>query len=246
MINLMKGITVKDYPQYTIYEDGTCLNHKTFQIMGTTQTREKVVVSLGGPKGNVYSYSRLVADHFIPRPEIVGKQIVRHKDGDCTNYHVNNLYWCRQGEWLVQYHTPEERHAAREMSRDKYMNKPGIRALRAIGCRNWRKTEKGIYTRNRNHWKEYKVTEPEMGWETFWKTVYTETHRCQVCDVVFIDGTGTGKTTPRTRCLDHHHGSGHIRFIACHKCNTGVLKKHDNQIDKVLQELHRYFKLNDV
>ena len=242
MINLMKGITVKDYPQYTIYEDGTCLNHKTFQIMGTTTTREKVVVSLGGPKGNVYSYSRLVADHFIPRPEIVGKLVVRHKDGDCTNYHVNNLYWCRQGEWLVQYHTPEERHAAREMSRDKYMNKPGIRALRAIGCRNWRKTEKGIYTRNRNHWIADGIVEPCEGWETFWETYKVATH-CELCNVVF---NKEKKASPTQRNLDHDHDSGHVRFICCRTCNSGHLRIRDHRHNYVHKELHRYFKRNDV
>ena len=240
----MKYKTVKNYPQYTIYEDGTCLNHETFKIMGVTTTREKVVVSLGGNKGKLYSYSRLVAEHFIPRPDNIEKPIVLHRDKDITNYHVNNLYWERKGEDVRKYHTQEALDDANLRKRNKYLNKEGIREKRAEGCKNWRKTDYGIFYHRCCHWKEYKIVEPLIGWEAFWQDVYTKTTHCQICNVKFINTIGTKKTCGSSRCLDHDHESGHIRFICCFKCNTGCLNVWDNKRTKLMLELNRYFKIN--
>ena len=46
------------------------------------------IVKLGG---KIYFKHRLVAEQFIPNPD--NKRIVRHINGDRTDYHIDNLYW---------------------------------------------------------------------------------------------------------------------------------------------------------
>ena len=125
----------------------------------------------------------------------------------------------------------------------RYHAKPEKKLMRDNNAKRWRQTDKGKFIRNRNHWIDYGVKEPNEGWETYWET-FKETKRCEVCNIEF-DLSG-GKTRSNGRCLDHHHASGHIRQIICRKCNGGCVKTWDSKMNYVLLDLHRYFRLNDV
>jgi len=103
----------------------------------------------------------------------------------------------------------------------------------------WRQTDRGKFIRNRNHWKEYGVTEPLEGWEEYWEIFKKKTH-CELCNVKFdLDNGGTSKSG---RCLDHHHHSGSIRNVICRGCNISVMRKFDANHDRMLFELQRYFR----
>lgn len=46
-----------------------------------------------------------------------------------------------------------------------------------------------------------------------WQTLFTaQGERCAICKT-----TGT-----RGWCVDHHHGTGQVRGILCHPCNTAI------------------------
>jgi len=232
----MKSCLINDYLQYTIYEDGTILNHETFQILSATITRQKVVVSLtNNKKSKLFAYSRLVAEHFIENPE--NKKIVRHIDGDFTNYHKDNLKWCNQGEWNIKFDNEEDRQKKRkevvQKSRDKHRDE------RLIKEKEWRKTERGNFIRNKNHWIASKMREPDEGWESFYFDTFLKTTKCQLCDIKF----DPDKDYNSQRCLDHDHHSGYKRFICCRKCNTVPIRNFDRLRERCIIELHRYFRL---
>jgi len=99
--------------------------------------------------------------------------------------------------------------------------------------RKWRQTDAGKFRRNVSHWESAGIVEPEIGWRAYWD-IFKVTTNCEVCNIVF----GSNKDNS-VRCLDHHHGSGHIRNILCRKCNktrTGIDGKHKD----VLLDIHRY------
>jgi hypothetical protein len=73
-----------------------------------------------------------------------------------------------------------------------------------------------------------------------WNKLYDEynnTKYCYCCNVKFIDNS-LGKCC---KCLDHHHLSGEIRNIICKSCNNSISKV-DNNMLKVLLDIHRYHK----
>ena len=125
---------------------------------------------------------------------------------------------------------------------DKYMNKPGMEEKRVQWGKAWRATDKGIFTRNRNHWVAAGIKEPNEGWETYWET-FKNKKNCETCGVTFSTDK---KWTSNQKCLDHHHSSGHIRLVVCRKCNGSCVKTWDSKMNYVLLDLHRYFRLNDV
>jgi hypothetical protein len=232
---------INGYPQYTIYEDGTILNHETIQIMGATVTREKIVVTLTkNKKRKLFSYSRLVAEHFIPNPE--NKRIVRHIDGDFRNYHKDNLKWCNQGEWFVKYDNDEDRKEVRKKQFRDSRNKRDKEGKVKQEQKKWRQTDQGKFIRNRNHWIASGMREPEEGWKNFWK-FFKNTTNCEICNVEF---NLSKECTNEQRCLDHDHHSGYKRFICCRKCNSGCIRDYDNLRDKLIIELHRYFRYNNM
>ena len=100
--------------------------------------------------------------------------------------------------------------------------------------RNWRQSDSGKFRRNKSHWSEAGIVEPEIGWRPYWD-IFKETTNCEVCNIVF----GSNKDNS-VRCLDHHHGSGHIRNIICRKCNK-TRWSIDGKHKDVLLELHREF-----
>tara|TARA_R110000737_G_scaffold114881_1_gene147809 strand:- start:821 stop:1234 length:414 start_codon:yes stop_codon:yes gene_type:complete len=119
-------------------------------------------------------------------------------------------------------------------------NNPDRIVKRDENAKRWRKTDKGKFTRNRNHWIEYGVTEPPEGWEEFWESFKLKTN-CEVCNITF--DLDNGATSKKGRCLDHHHHSGAIRNIICRNCNITHMRHFDRKHDNLLFELQRSFRL---
>jgi len=103
----MKEVTIKDFPDYTIREDGTItikakpsyvtskLGKKVTRILKPREisfkgTRTNVKLT-NGEKVSFESVANLVAEHFLPNPHNAKK--VRYKDGNPYNRHVSNLEW---------------------------------------------------------------------------------------------------------------------------------------------------------
>ena len=69
---------------------------------------------------------------------------------------------------------------------------------------------------------------------------YMNITNCELCDCELVKYT---MTNVNRICLEHDHLSGYVRFMCCHKCNQGI-KSVDYKRQKLLLELHRYFRLN--
>jgi hypothetical protein len=92
----MKYCTIKDFPDYILYEDGRVysqprqgttgglLNHKYHNGYPSVLLRKP-------GRSKRYGIHRLLGEHFIPRVE--GKNLVCHKDDNKDNYSLDNLYW---------------------------------------------------------------------------------------------------------------------------------------------------------
>tara|TARA_R110000796_G_C14432136_1_gene421256 strand:+ start:85 stop:804 length:720 start_codon:yes stop_codon:yes gene_type:complete len=235
----MRYETIKGHPNYTIYEDGTILNHDTFYIHKHTHSKGKgsvTRISTGiGVKNSVnITISQQLAIHFIPNPE--NKSRVFYKDKDTTNLTIDNLYWGDYGDHLVKY-TPEEAIEARKERAKRSRNKRDKAGLVKPEQRAWRQSAGGKFVRNRNHWIEAKIREPEEGWEKFYFTKFEPSSHCELCNTAFLPK----EDYMSQRCLDHDHISRYIRFICCRRCNTGPLKNWDHKRIYLMSELHRYF-----
>lgn len=79
---------------YSVSNFGRIRNDVTGKVR-TPQCRYKCSGHLSTHiQGKNYSYSRMVAIHFVPNPE--GHPIVRHFDGNDQNNHYSNLVWGTQ------------------------------------------------------------------------------------------------------------------------------------------------------
>ena len=87
---------IQGFNNYLIYPDGRVYNKKYERFVKTRKLKEDYeIVSLFNIKKCFMSVSRLVAKHFIPNPDNL--PLLRHKDGNTLNNHMNNLEW-------VDYH----------------------------------------------------------------------------------------------------------------------------------------------
>ncbi len=120
-------------------------------------------------------------------------------------------------------------------------NNPEARKKRDENAKRWRQTDKGIFIRNRNHWKAGGITEPLEGWEAYWEE-FKKHKKCELCNVEF--DLENGGTSSQARCLDHHHHSGSIRNVICRSCNRSDMRLFDANHDRMLFELQRYFRNN--
>ena len=219
----MRYETINDFPDYTIYEDGTILNHVRFKILSATKSRNRYVCTLckeGTSKTRV-DIPKLVAEHFVennirkaltPTPFFI--------DGNYDNYHANNL------KWIPRRDRPRELDNNEEI---KEIN------------RRYRQTDKGKFIRNKSHWVADNIREPLEGWRDYYFNTFEPTTHCQLCNCLF----DPDNDYMSQRCLEHDHYSGYIRSICCRRCNTGSMKLFDMKRGYLMLELHRYFNLNN-
>ena len=87
-------LPIPRYPSYLITTDGIVYSTKT------DRERQLVPQSDGSLKVGLYSKGmkmeyvhRLVAETFLSKEKEEHHTIVRHKDGNKSNNHVDNLYW---------------------------------------------------------------------------------------------------------------------------------------------------------
>lgn len=92
-------IRVKDYPNYSVTEDGRVFNHLSDKWATITKlsTFGYKGVSLVNSEGRrSFAVHRLVAQAFIPN--FKNKPEVNHKDHNKINNHASNLEWCTRRE----------------------------------------------------------------------------------------------------------------------------------------------------
>jgi hypothetical protein len=84
---------INNYPDYTIYPDGTILNHKLFIIMTICKDKDGYgTIGLRNKDGRkTKKVHRLLAEHFIPNPDNL--PLVDHCDGNPSNNSLDNLRW---------------------------------------------------------------------------------------------------------------------------------------------------------
>lgn len=90
----MKSTRIKDYPDYTIYEDGRIYSHKTNKFMKVQIANNGYYsLELTNDKGHKrIALHRLLAENFIPNP--LNLPIINHKDENKLNNALDNLEWC--------------------------------------------------------------------------------------------------------------------------------------------------------
>lgn len=80
---------LEKFPRYEISNKGVVRDRSTKGVIGLYYP----IIELRDSKGarKFVKLHKLVADTFIPNPE--NKEFVNHKDGDKTNYAIDNLEW---------------------------------------------------------------------------------------------------------------------------------------------------------
>ncbi len=239
----MRFSQINSYMKYTIYEDGTILNHVDYKIMGCTNARNRSVVALtnNSKSKGTFDIAVLVAQHFVENNVPEGKKaVVGFKDNDKLNIHANNLEWIAKGEDVRKFTEEERKERIKYQQAKSRRKRDRDGSVREAG-RKWRQTPKGHFIRRRNHWIADNISEPEEGWEDYHNNTFEPSTHCELCNCLFDPDNDYNSQ----RCLDHDHFSGHIRFICCRRCNSGFLRKQDIIRQEVMLELHRYFNLNN-
>lgn len=94
-------VTIKGYEDYKINKQGEIISYKRVhpkKIKNHIKGNGYVEVTLSPRKG-VYKQlglHRLLAETFIPKPD--GANVVNHKNGDTTDYRLENLEWITDSE----------------------------------------------------------------------------------------------------------------------------------------------------
>ena len=88
------GVTIKDYPMYEIFDNGTVFSHFSNKFLkSNVSSNGYASVELFNEKGSKRLLVHiLVADAYIPNPDNL--PCVNHKDEVCSNNNAENLEWC--------------------------------------------------------------------------------------------------------------------------------------------------------
>lgn len=97
----MKTITLKDFPNYTIREDGNIVSKKFNRILkwGISHNGYAMVILQNNGTRKTVRVNRLIAQCFVENPQ--NKPTVNHKDGNKLNNHAENLEWLTYSENTV-------------------------------------------------------------------------------------------------------------------------------------------------
>lgn len=87
----MQSKVLNDYPNYTIYNNGTIYNKKEHKIVHSISKSNQTYVSLlNNGQSKHFSLTRLIYETF--NDEILtNSDIIRFKDGDKNNFDISNL-----------------------------------------------------------------------------------------------------------------------------------------------------------
>jgi len=87
-------VVIKDFPNYSISNDGEIMNNKTGRVLagGYDQDGYRQVILCDKGRRRNCKIHREVALTFIPNPN--NHPIINHKDGVKSNNKIDNLEWC--------------------------------------------------------------------------------------------------------------------------------------------------------
>ena len=112
-------LPIPRYPSYLITTDGVVYSTKT------DRKRQLVPQSDGSLKVGLYSKGmkmeyvhRLVAETFLAEEKEDHHTIVRHKDGNKSNNHVDNLYWSSHAE-IRKHGRPKKDYTKKQLENMK-------------------------------------------------------------------------------------------------------------------------------
>ena len=106
--------------------------------------------------------------------------------------------------------TVEEKKARKKLINDNYRKTVNGKAALKAAAQKWRKTPNGRKFDTINSWKYRKIIDNDYG--LLYDTYLNETH-CWICGM------------HHSKCLDHDHETGEVRFICCGYCNLKILNK---------------------
>ena len=113
---------IKEFPNYTINENGIIKNTLTGKI------RKPTLSSIGYYLIDLYNKDmkkkfylhRLIAEYFVHNPDPVNKIYVNHIDGDKTNNKISNLEWVTPSENIIHAYKTGLQSYKRKESKDMY------------------------------------------------------------------------------------------------------------------------------
>lgn len=123
----------------------------------------------------------------------------------------------KRRRWRVRY-PGREKELYKETNRVSY-------------CRKWRSTHKGS-CRNSYLKHNYGIT-----LEEFQQMVEKQDGRCKICGQKPSSRQVKGQMKPGL-CVDHHHESGRLRGLLCHRCNVMIGAAEENV--KIFEQAIKY------
>lgn len=100
-----KHIVIQGYPNYEITENGLVysVKYKRYMVQKTTGGGYKSVKLCNDGANKDHYVHRLVAEHYLEKPNKNDQIIVNHKDRNKTNNRVENLEWVSHRENAQHY-----------------------------------------------------------------------------------------------------------------------------------------------
>jgi hypothetical protein len=123
---------IKDFPNYSINEDGVVRNDKfNRELINTLNNQGYFEVQLwNNGKAKTKNIHRVLAEAFIPNPE--NKCCINHKDGNRRNNILDNLEW----------NTNEENVKHGRLRQPNKLSKKRI--LKIYKSKNWKSVEEFV------------------------------------------------------------------------------------------------------